>query len=55
MLSWDCSDPWDTHKDMFMGFAGSVVSMGVVTAIMVQVRKGRERAREPQRMVAVGR
>ena len=23
-------DPWDTHKDMFMGFAGAVVSMTAV-------------------------
>ena len=22
-------DPWDTHKDMFMGFAGALVAMGV--------------------------
>jgi putative membrane protein len=47
-------DPWDTQKDMFMGFAGSVVSMGV-TAVVVQVRERRERAREPRRLAAVGR
>ncbi|MBZ5624779.1 MAG: DUF2238 domain-containing protein [Acidobacteriia bacterium] len=47
-------DPWDTHKDMFMGFAGSVVSMSV-TAIMIRLRGRHERAREPERMVAVGR
>ena len=47
-------DPWDTQKDMFMGFAGSVVSMGV-TAVVVQVREQRERAREPRRLAAVGR
>jgi putative membrane protein len=47
-------DPWDTHKDMFMGFAGSVVSMGF-TAVMVHLRVRKERAREPQRMAAVGR
>jgi putative membrane protein len=47
-------DPWDTHKDMFMGFAGSVVTMSV-TGIMVQVRARRQRAREPERMVAAGR
>ncbi len=23
-------DPWDTHKDMFMGFAGALVCMGAV-------------------------
>jgi putative membrane protein len=47
-------DPWDTHKDMFMGFAGSVVSMGL-TAIMVHVRVRRQREREPERMAAAGR
>jgi putative membrane protein len=47
-------DPWDTQKDMFMGFAGSVVSMGV-TAVVVQVRERRARAREPRRLAAVGR
>src|ERR1017187_4608502 len=46
--------PWDPQKDMFMGFAGSVVSMGV-TAVVVQVRERRERAREPRRLAAVGR
>jgi len=35
-------DPWDTHKDMFMAFAGALVSMGF-TAIMIRVRAGQER------------
>jgi len=47
-------DPWDTHKDMFMGFAGSVVSMGV-TAVAIRVRERRKRTSEVERMVAVGR
>lgn len=46
-------DPWDTHKDMFNGFAGSVVCMSM-TAIMLHVRGRRRRAREPERMAAVG-
>ena len=47
-------DPWDTQKDMFMGFAGSVVSMGI-TWVMVHLRARRKRTREAERMVAVGR
>ena len=30
-------DPWDTHKDMFMAFAGAVVAMGI-TAIFSRSR-----------------
>jgi putative membrane protein len=30
-------DPWDTHKDMFMGFAGAVVAMGI-TAVLSKRR-----------------
>jgi putative membrane protein len=30
-------DPWDTHKDMFMGFAGAVVAMAV-TAVLSKRR-----------------
>jgi putative membrane protein len=33
-------DPWDTHKDMFQGFAGSVVAMGI-TGLGVQLRRSR--------------
>jgi putative membrane protein len=47
-------DPWDTHKDMFMGFAGSLVSMGA-TGIAVHIRARRQRARESQVLVAAGR
>jgi len=47
-------DPWDTHKDMFMGFAGSVVSMGVTHAV-VQMRARKQRARQTPQMAAVGR
>jgi len=47
-------DPWDTHKDMFMGFAGSLVSMGV-TAFVVHWRARRRRAGEPRVLVAVER
>jgi putative membrane protein len=30
-------DPWDTHKDMFMAFAGAVVAMGI-TAVFSRSR-----------------
>jgi len=26
-------DPWDTHKDMFMGFLGAVLAMAITTAL----------------------
>ena len=26
-------DPWDTHKDMFMAFAGALIAMGVTAAL----------------------
>jgi putative membrane protein len=47
-------DPWDTHKDMFMGFAGSIISMGL-TAIMIKVRARRMVEREARQLAAVGR
>jgi len=47
-------DPWDTHKDMFMGFAGSILSMGL-TAIMIKVRARRMVERDARQMAAVGR
>src|SRR5579871_909100 len=47
-------DPWDTHKDMFMGFAGAVVSMGL-TGIGVHMRKRRQREQEARVMASVGR
>jgi len=46
-------DPWDTHKDMFMGFAGALVAMTIVA--LVTSRQRSKRARENERMVAVGR
>jgi putative membrane protein len=36
-------DPWDTHKDMFMGFAGAVVTMTIVG--IYTYRKGNRAAR----------
>jgi putative membrane protein len=36
-------DPWDTHKDMFMGFAGSIVAM-TVTGVAGHFRRTRIRA-----------
>ena len=36
-------DPWDTHKDMFMAFAGALLSMSV-TAVMIRVRAAQGRA-----------
>ena len=47
-------DPWDTHKDMFMGFAGSVVSM-TITGVAVHIRARRQREREAESMVAMVR
>ena len=45
-------DPWDTHKDMFMGFAGAVIAMAFTAA----VNHYRERAgRRSDTLVAVGR
>jgi putative membrane protein len=32
-------DPWDTHKDMFMAFAGAIVTMGI-TAVLSRSRRG---------------
>ncbi|HEY2012529.1 MAG TPA: DUF2238 domain-containing protein [Bryobacteraceae bacterium] len=46
-------DPWDTHKDMFMGFAGAAVAMSVV-AIAVR-RKRAKRPSKETRLFAVGR
>ena len=45
-------DPWDTHKDMFMGFAGALVAMSTVACIESFQRT--RRARE-ERFVEVGR
>ncbi|HYW48437.1 MAG TPA: DUF2238 domain-containing protein [Bryobacteraceae bacterium] len=36
-------DPWDTHKDMFMGLLGAAVCMGV-TALGVRMRESRTMA-----------
>ena len=38
-------DPWDTHKDMFVGFAGAVVAMAF-TAVVARVRDRAARERE---------
>jgi len=45
-------DPWDTHKDMFMGFAGALVAMSTVA--VVESRQRARRARE-ESLVEVGR
>ncbi len=44
-------DPWDTHKDMFMAFAGASIAMSI-TAIAVRIRASRRRA---ARAALVGR
>ncbi len=44
-------DPWDTHKDMFMAFAGSSIAMAA-TAVAVRIRASRARQ---ERAVLVGR
>lgn len=46
-------DPWDTHKDMFMGLAGAAVAMSVVAIAKRRMRA--KRSREEERLVAVGR
>jgi putative membrane protein len=46
-------DPWDTHKDMFMGLAGAAVTMGVVA--VVKNRQRRKASRENARLVTAGR
>jgi len=43
-------DPWDTHKDMFMAFAGAVVAM-MLTGI---VSRRRTKAREREELAAMG-
>jgi putative membrane protein len=46
-------DPWDTHKDMFMSFAGSAITM---TAVAVSKRRTRStHRRDAERLTAVGR
>jgi putative membrane protein len=45
-------DPWDTHKDMFMGFAGALVTVTVIA--LAKSRQRSKRAREDERLVAVG-
>lgn len=47
-------DPWDTHKDMFMGFAGAMVTTAI-TAACLQLKKRRDRQRARETLVAVGR
>ena len=46
-------DPWDTHKDMFMGLAGAALAMSVVA--VVKSRQRSRQARKDERLVAVGR
>jgi len=45
-------DPWDTHKDMFMGFLGAVVAMGITVAL-VRRRKARAATAEREEAVAM--
>lgn len=45
-------DPWDTHKDMFMGFAGALVTMTIVA--IVESRQRTKRGREEE-LIAVRR
>jgi putative membrane protein len=44
-------DPWDTHKDMFMGFLGAAIAMGITVA-MVRRRAAREAKAEREEAVA---
>jgi putative membrane protein len=34
-------DPWDTHKDMFLAFAGALAAMGITAAAVRIRRRGR--------------
>jgi putative membrane protein len=43
-------DPWDTHKDMFMGFLGAALAMGITVAL---VRRRAARLARVQREVRV--
>jgi putative membrane protein len=43
-------DPWDTHKDMFMGFLGAAIVMGLTVAL---VRRRTARAAKAEREEAV--
>jgi putative membrane protein len=38
-------DPWDTHKDMFMAFAGAVIAMGVTAAVSARATTAKSAAR----------
>ena len=44
------NDPWDTHKDMFMAFAGAVVAMAVTGVLS----RRRAKAREKLELAAMG-
>jgi putative membrane protein len=44
------NDPWDTHKDMFVAFAGAVVTMAI-TGIL---SRRRSKAREEAELAAMG-
>ena len=37
------NDPWDTHKDMFMAFAGAVITMSITGVLSARRAKARER------------
>ena len=47
-------DPWDTHKDMFMGFLGAVIAMGI-TALLAHRRATRKQKIRIPLMVGTGR
>lgn len=47
-------DPWDTHKDMFMGFLGAAITMGITT-VVVQRRQARAARTAQEEAMAVMR
>jgi putative membrane protein len=47
-------DPWDTHKDMFMGFLGAAIAMGI-TAVLVRRRTARKQKIRIPLTVGTGR
>jgi putative membrane protein len=46
-------DPWDTHKDMFMGFLGALAAVLVIA--IVKRRSRHTPTRQDERLMAVGR
>jgi putative membrane protein len=48
-------DPWDTHKDMFMGLAGAVVAMAITFAVSRRAQKPSAKELETAAVARSGR